>query len=329
MAAPLNEIYPSSDEESANQESGGGHGYNVRVLEERDLPAVVSIDLKAQGHAREAYYQAKFNACVRDPGINTSLVAENDGAIVGFLFGRLFFGEFGVPMERAVLDSIGVHPSFAGQHVAAALVAQYRLNMEALRVEAIDTLVGWNRFELLRFFQSAGFKPSRDVDLVWDLRQYPFQGGSTQVRVRNADPSDLKAVLAIDGELLDASRRRYLEARVEAALKRPERNCFVVAELGGAPDTEIVGYLVSTLYHGEFGIDESRGALEAIGVHEDHRGAGTASAMLEAVLNWLHRSNVQYMETLCHWNDWNLLRYFEYVGFRPSARVNLEWRISR
>ncbi len=48
--------------------------------------------------------------------------------------------------------------------------------------------------------------------------------------------------------------------------------------------------------------------------------------MLETLLDWLREAHADQMETLCRWNDWELLQFFEYVGFRPSTRLNLEWR---
>ena len=47
---------------------------------------------------------------------------------------------------------------------------------------------------------------------------------------------------------------------------------------------------------------------------------------MQHLLGWLRERGVTQMETLCRWNDWELLRFFEYAGFRPSARINLEWR---
>ena len=162
----------------------------IRLMREGDLPAVMRMDEKANGRERADYFRTKVAACVREPKLNTSLVAEKDGIPIGFLMARLFFGEFGIPATRAVLDTLGVDPAFAGQGVAAALFSQFQKNMAGLRVEAIDTLVDWDRFDLLGFFQSVGFHRSREMHLVWDLNHYPFRGRLTPVRVRDATPDD-------------------------------------------------------------------------------------------------------------------------------------------
>ena len=294
----------------------------VRVMQEGDLPALLALDAKTSGHSRKTYLEEKFAACVREPGLNTSLVAEHDGRPAGFLMGRLFFGEFGIPSTRAVLDTLGVDPTLQRQNIGQALLRQYQRNMAALRVEAIDTLVDWDRSDLLTFFKSVGFKPSRDVDLAWDLEKYPFEGSGGKAKVRTAWEADLERVVEIDEGVTGNSRSGYIAKRAQAASERPERNRFLVAELDG----QVVGYMVARLFSGEFGIDELRGVIEAFAVDEHFGHQGVASAMVEELLTWLQDSQVKRMETLVHWNNWGLLRFFEYIGFRPTARINLEWR---
>lgn len=302
----------------------GKSPYLIRLMSEADLPTVIALDAKQTGREREAYYREKFAACIREPGINTSLVAETDGFPIGFLFGRLFFGEFGIPATRAVLDTFGVHPGFRGKGAARALLSQYGKNMEALRVEAIDTLVDWDRFDLLGFFEAMGFRPSRDVDLVWDIERYPFGGRASPVSVRAAEEADLPTITAIDREMLAKGRPTYFAAKWKAGRQRPQQTLFLLAELRGEP----AGYLVASLYQGEFGIDVTRGVIDSFGVGERFQHRGVASGLLEHLLAWLKERGVTQMETLCRWNDWELLRFFEYAGFRPSARLNLEWRFT-
>ena len=295
---------------------------SIRIMRETDVDAVAALDAKQTGESRRDYYAEKIARCIREPRINTSLLAEIDGGPGGFLIGRLFFGEFGIPATRAVLDTLGVHPGFRKRGIAEALLVQYRKNMEALRVEAIDTLVDWDRFDLLAFFKRMGFRPSRDVDLVWDIARYPFASREQKVEVRSAEESDLGAMVAVDQEVLGESRADYFAAKWRAAQVNPDQNRMLVAELHGEP----AGYLVAGLYHGEFGIQVTRGVIDTLGVRERFQHQGVASGMMQHLLGWLRERGVTQMETLCRWNDWELLRFFEYAGFRPSYRFNLEWR---
>jgi ribosomal protein S18 acetylase RimI-like enzyme len=296
----------------------------VRQLSERDLPALIALDAKASGRSRAKFLTDKFAACVSQPGLNTSLAAENDGLLVAFLMGSVFFGEFGVPMSRAVLDVIGVQPEFRRAGAARALVSQYVKNMSALRVEALDTLVAWDRFDLLAFFKSLGFRPSRTVDLEWDLPSHPFLGRPGAVRVRPGVSSDLPQVSQIDAEQLPPPRTAYFAAKLEAAKQDSSRDMFLVADIAG----KIAGFIVGSLFQGEFGIDETRGAVESIGVSEEHRGSGVASTLISELRDLAVKKGATRMETLCHWDQWELLRFFAYIGFRPSPRLNLELRIN-
>ena len=132
----------------------------VRGLVRDDLPHLVAIDRAAMGRPREEYYQAKVAAALEGGKLQTSLVAEVDGRVAGFVLCRLYYGEFGRAEPVAVLDSIGVHPSLKGRHVGQAMMRQLRMNLSALRVERIETQVDWAHFELLRFLAADGFKPA-------------------------------------------------------------------------------------------------------------------------------------------------------------------------
>ena len=310
------------EDEDLQKEGELNNPFIIRVIAEADLERVISIDAKSHGHVRRPYFEEKFAVCLRDPGINTSLAAESDGSAIGFLLGQLFFGEFGIPVTRAVLHTLGVHPDFAHRRVAHRLLMQYRKNMEALRVEAIHTLVVWHRLELIGFFRSIGFRLSHELDLVWDTARHPFQAGHSRAEVAPATEDDLDAVAEIDRETMQASRGRYFSGKFSAAASRPGNNHFLVAWLDGEP----AGFLVGSIFQGEFGIEEMRGVIDSFAVREKFRHQGVASALLESLLDWLRGAGAARIETLCRWNDWELLRYFEYVGFRPSSRIGLMWR---
>ena len=194
--------------------------------------------------------------------------------------------------------------------------------MAGLRVEAIETLVEWDRFDLLGFFQSVGFHRSREMHLVWDLNHYPFRGRLTPVRVRDATPDDLVELTAIDAEIFESARPNFFRAKLESAKKNGGTTLFLAAEFSG----EVAGYLVADLFRGEFGIDEVRGVIESFGVREKFQHRGVASEMMESLLTWLRGRGGAHVETVCRWNQWPLLQFFEYIGFRPSSRICLEWR---
>ncbi|MBX7196907.1 MAG: GNAT family N-acetyltransferase [Sandaracinaceae bacterium] len=141
----------------------------VRTLNEKDLEPIVRIDSAAMGRSRHEYYRDKVTAALRDSRVRMSLVAEMDGAVVGFLMAQIHYGEFGRPEPTAVLDSIGVHPEWRDHHVGKALMRQFTMNAKALGVEVIRTEVSWDDFSLLAFLRREGFAPGHRLVLERSL----------------------------------------------------------------------------------------------------------------------------------------------------------------
>lgn len=132
----------------------------VRTLREEDLTAIIRVDRAAMGRPREEYYQAKVRAALNEGKLQTSLVAELDDRVVGFLLATLYYGEFGQAEPVAVFDSIGVDPEYRGRHVGQALMRQLLMNLRALRVERLETQVSWEQLDLLQFLAAQGFQPA-------------------------------------------------------------------------------------------------------------------------------------------------------------------------
>ena len=132
----------------------------LRALRPDDEEALVRIDAWIVGRRRDEFFRTKLRQAFQDTGITLSLAAELDGAVVGFVLARLYYGEFGLTEPAAVLDVFGVHPDFRGRHVGAALVGQLRRNLAALGIRRLQTEVGWDNPDLMAFFQHEGFVPA-------------------------------------------------------------------------------------------------------------------------------------------------------------------------
>lgn len=132
----------------------------VRSLRADDLAALARIDEKIGGRSRLKYFEVKVASALTDTGVKISLVAELDGAVAGFLMGSVYYGEFGLPEPAATIDTIGVHPDFRGRHVGRALMRQLAMNLRALGIESIETLVRWDDRDLVGFLASEGFEPA-------------------------------------------------------------------------------------------------------------------------------------------------------------------------
>ena len=142
----------------------------MRVLKKDDLDAIVAIDTKITHQNRREYYARKIDT-ITDPerSINTSIVAEVDGKVVGFIMGYVFFGEFGIADSTATIDTLGVHPDFRNFGVAAEMLDQFMMNMKAAGVKKVYTLVNWSDFALEKFFSRNKFVPSKRINLEYEL----------------------------------------------------------------------------------------------------------------------------------------------------------------
>ena len=132
----------------------------VRDWRPSDLDAVVRIDARITGRSRPEYFQRKLEEAIRESAIRISLAAEVEGCFSGFLLGRMYYGEFGVPEPFATIDTIGVDPDFGGRKVGSALLDQLETNMRGIGVETIQTQVDWKYQELIGFLASRDFRPA-------------------------------------------------------------------------------------------------------------------------------------------------------------------------
>ncbi len=134
----------------------------IRPLREEDFEEVVRIDSEYTGERREEYYRRLFNEILNsEHAIITSLAAEYDGKLVGFIAGTVFSGEFGIPENIAYVTTMGVDKNYARMGVGKELFKEFVRNVRAAGVTKIHTVVDWEEnWDLLNFFRRAGFKPS-------------------------------------------------------------------------------------------------------------------------------------------------------------------------
>ncbi len=153
---------PNSNEANRDLEPGAleTDAVLVRVLEEKDLDAIVRIDELSMGRRRLEYFRDRLRGALHDHALKMSLAAVLDDHVVGFLIGSVFYGEFGRAEPVATLDAIGTHPEYRNRHVAKALLRQFSENARGLGVSDVRTEVAWNDFGLLEFLHRNGFAPS-------------------------------------------------------------------------------------------------------------------------------------------------------------------------
>jgi predicted N-acetyltransferase YhbS len=143
----------------------------IRLMKADDFDAVVGIDEKILKASRQEYYELKFERLFKSKDyLPASLVAEGeDGAVVGFVMGEVYMGEYGIFQEGATLDTIGVDPSYQHRGIGKRLINEFLDHLRRVGVQKINTLVDWNDSKLIHFFSANQFSPSRTINLERSL----------------------------------------------------------------------------------------------------------------------------------------------------------------
>jgi predicted N-acetyltransferase YhbS len=133
-----------------------------------DLDRIVEIDTKVLGKKRSEYWVSKLESLEKRSQVS-SLVAELDGEVVGFVIGGASRWEFGVPENIGWIDTIGVDPDHQRKGIAKRLFAEMTDNLKKVGVDTIITFVTRRDWVLLKFFNSMGFQKGDMVNLELDI----------------------------------------------------------------------------------------------------------------------------------------------------------------
>ncbi len=146
---------------------------------------------------------------------------------------------------------------------------------------------------------------------------------SSKVNVRTMQDGDIERVVSIDAESSGQRRPDYFELQLRRARERNTLHVSLVAEV----DERVVGFVVGTVYYGEFGVLDTSAAIDAIGVQKRLRGRAVGRALLGQLRLNLASLGVTRVRTEVAWDDFELLGFLRRVGFRPSNRLCLEARL--
>jgi predicted N-acetyltransferase YhbS len=128
----------------------------IRALAYGDLDAIVAIDKALLGKERPELWSMKIELSENRSPL-TSLVAEMNGKVVGFILGDASGWEYGVPNNVGWIDTIGVHPEYHRKGIARLLFKEMVNNLKKVGVNTIYTLVNWKEWDLLHFFDKMHF----------------------------------------------------------------------------------------------------------------------------------------------------------------------------
>ena len=140
----------------------------IRTIVPSDLDRVVEIDIKVLGKSRLEYWEMKLELVGKRSQIS-SLVAELDGKVIGFIIGGASTWEYGVPENIGWIDTIGVDPDYQRKGIAKILFTEMTNNLKKVGVDTIITFVKRRDPILLKFFNSLGFQKGDMINLELDI----------------------------------------------------------------------------------------------------------------------------------------------------------------
>ncbi len=141
------------------------------------------------------------------------------------------------------------------------------------------------------------------------------------VKLRVLGLKDLDVVTEIDESLLGTRRRAHWETRLE------------MAEISGVPslaaevDGKVIGFILGSASGWEYGIPENVAWIDTLGVRKEYQNKGVARLLFKETSSMFKKVGVDTIYVFVNWKDWDLLRFFDKMGFKRGDMINLEMRI--
>ena len=141
--------------------------------------------------------------------------------------------------------------------------------------------------------------------------------------IRLMRDSDIDAVVRIDAAATGRARPRYFELMLQRALQFAGLQISLVAEVDG----RVTGYLIGSLYYGEYGMIEPTASIDAIGVDPGMRRTHIAHELFEQLRRNVGAIGATAIRTEVDWNRFELLAFLRSEGFEPAPRLCLERKV--
>ena len=142
------------------------------------------------------------------------------------------------------------------------------------------------------------------------------------VKIRSIRAEDLDSIVEIDKGILGKERREYWEMKIKLAENRSPM-ASLVAEMDG----RVVGFLLGDASGWEYGVPDTVGWIDTIGIDPLYQKRGIARLLMEEMITNFRKVGVDTIYTLVNWRDWGLLHFFDLMGFKRGDMINLELKI--
>ena len=141
------------------------------------------------------------------------------------------------------------------------------------------------------------------------------------VSLRPLRMKDLDAVAAIDYELLGKKRREHWESKLEKS------ETSGVPSLAAEKDGKVIGFILGSASGWEYGIPENIAWIDTLGVTKEYQKKGVARLLFKEMFSMFKKVGVDTIYVFVNWKDWDLLQFFDRMGFKRGDMINLELKI--
>lgn len=138
------------------------------------------------------------------------------------------------------------------------------------------------------------------------------------VIIRPMRQDDLESIIEIDRKILGKRRRDYWESKFEETSKRRESFSFVAEK-----DGKVIGFILGEISGWEFGVPNTTGWIDTIGVDPEHQKKGIGRMLFNKLVEKMREIGVKKIFTLVSWEDWDLLKFFKSMNFKRGELINL------
>lgn len=141
------------------------------------------------------------------------------------------------------------------------------------------------------------------------------------VKLRVLTMKDLDSITQIDYDLLGTKRREYWETRLESS------ETSGVPSLAAEVNDKVIGFILGSASGWEYGIPENVAWIDTLGVVKEYQKRGIARLLFKEMLSMFRKVGVDTVYVFVNWKDWDLLQFFEKMGFKRGDMINLELKI--
>jgi predicted N-acetyltransferase YhbS len=140
----------------------------IREIRLEDAQAIEDIRVAISQQDANVDFLKLVKQHVSDGNGTTSLVAEVNKKVVGYMISTTLYAGFGI-RKSAWIMAIGVNPDYMGQGIGLAMAHRICDIYREKGVSSIYSSVMWDSIDVLSFFKKLGFRRSEFINLKKDL----------------------------------------------------------------------------------------------------------------------------------------------------------------